>query len=120
MVTELNHYLDSVRDNLRLDHSSEQEVTSELETHINERLHELRQAGLSEEEAIVKLSQLTEDEIIALADDLESLQYVGRRRGHIRHHGQKRGYYVFPDPILWLAGACLVTGGLLLIEFSYY
>ena len=51
MVTELNHYLDSVRDNLRLDLSSEREVTSELETHIDERLHELRQAGLSEEEA---------------------------------------------------------------------
>lgn len=51
MVTELNRYLDSVRDNLRLDLSSEQEVTSELETHIDERLHELRQAGLSEEEA---------------------------------------------------------------------
>jgi len=51
VVTELNRYLDSVRDNLRLDLSSEQEVTSELETHIDERLHELRQAGLSEEEA---------------------------------------------------------------------
>jgi len=51
VVTELNHYLDSVRDNLRLDLSSEREVTSELETHIDDRLHELRQAGLSEEEA---------------------------------------------------------------------
>ena len=51
MVTELSHYLDSVRDNLRLDLSSEREVTSELETHIEDRLQELRQAGLSEEEA---------------------------------------------------------------------
>jgi len=51
VVTELNHYLDSVRDNLRLDLSSEREVTSELETHIEDRLQELRQAGLSEEEA---------------------------------------------------------------------
>jgi hypothetical protein len=51
MVTELSHYLDSVRDNLRLDPSSEREVTSELETHIEDRLQELRQAGLSEEEA---------------------------------------------------------------------
>jgi len=51
VVTELNHYLDSVRDNLRLDPSSEREVTSELETHIEDRLQELRQAGLSEEEA---------------------------------------------------------------------
>ncbi len=51
MVTELNHYLDSIRYNLRLDPSSEQEVTSELKTHIEDRLHELRQAWLSEEEA---------------------------------------------------------------------
>ena len=51
MVTELNHYLDSVRDNLRLDLSAEREVVNELETHIDDRLQELRQAGLSEEEA---------------------------------------------------------------------
>lgn len=51
MVTELSHYLDSIRYNLRLDPSSEQEVTSELEAHIEDRLQELRQAGLSEEEA---------------------------------------------------------------------
>ncbi len=51
MVTELSHYLDSIRDNLRLDPSSEREVTSELETHIEDRLQELRQSGLSEEEA---------------------------------------------------------------------
>ena len=51
MVTELDNYLDSVRANLRLDLSSEREVASELETHINDRLQELRQAGLSEEEA---------------------------------------------------------------------
>ncbi len=51
MVTILSHYLDSIRDNLRLDPSSEREVTSELETHIEDRLQELRQAGLSEEEA---------------------------------------------------------------------
>jgi len=51
VVTELNHYLDSVRDNLRLDLSAESEVVNELETHIDDRLQELRQAGLSEEEA---------------------------------------------------------------------
>lgn len=50
MVTELNHYLDSVRDSLRLDPSSEREVTSEIETHFEDSLQELRQAGLSEEE----------------------------------------------------------------------
>ena len=51
MVTELDRYLDSVRDNLRLGLSVEREVTGELETHINDRFQELRQAGLSEEEA---------------------------------------------------------------------
>ncbi len=51
MVTELSRYLDSVRDNLRLDLSAEREVVSELEAHIDDRLQELRQAGLSEEEA---------------------------------------------------------------------
>ena len=51
MVTELSHYLDSIRDNLRLDLSAEREVVNELETHIEDRLQELRQAGLSEEEA---------------------------------------------------------------------
>jgi len=51
MATILSRYLDSIRDNLRLDPSSEREVTNELETHIEDRLQELRQAGLSEEEA---------------------------------------------------------------------
>jgi len=51
MATILSRYLDSIRDNLRLDPSSGREVTNELETHIEDRLHELRQAGLSEEEA---------------------------------------------------------------------
>jgi len=51
MVTELSHYLDSVRDNLRLDPLSERKVTNELEAHIEDRLQELRQSGLSEEEA---------------------------------------------------------------------
>ena len=51
MATVLSHYLDSIRDNLRLDPSSEKEAISELETHIEDELQELKQAGLSEEEA---------------------------------------------------------------------
>ena len=51
MVTILSHYLDTVRANLRLDLSDEREVINELETHIEDRLQELREAGLSEEEA---------------------------------------------------------------------
>ena len=51
MTTSLAHYLNDVRDNLRLDLSTEREVINELETHIEDRLQEMRQAGLSEEEA---------------------------------------------------------------------
>ena len=51
MVTVPSHYLDSIRENLRLDHSVESEVIHELETHIEDELQELREAGLSEEEA---------------------------------------------------------------------
>jgi len=51
MTTVVSHYLDSVRDNLRLDLSSEREVINELRTHIEDELQELKEAGLSEEEA---------------------------------------------------------------------
>jgi len=51
VTTVVSHYLDSVRDNLRLDLSSEREVINELRTHIEDELQELREAGLSEEEA---------------------------------------------------------------------
>ncbi len=51
MTTALSHYLNIIRDNLRLDPLSEREVISELETHIEDELKELEEAGLSEEEA---------------------------------------------------------------------
>jgi hypothetical protein len=51
MMGVLGHYLDSVRDNLRLDSPVEREVINELETHIEDELQELKEAGLSEEEA---------------------------------------------------------------------
>jgi hypothetical protein len=51
VVTALSHYLDSIRENLRLDHSVENEVIHELETHIEDELQDLKEAGLSEEEA---------------------------------------------------------------------
>jgi hypothetical protein len=51
MLTVLSNYLDSVRDNLRLDHSSEREVIRELEAHIEDEVQELQESGLSEEEA---------------------------------------------------------------------
>ncbi len=51
MLTVLSNYLDSVQDNLRLDHSSEREVIRELEAHIEDEVQELQESGLSEEEA---------------------------------------------------------------------
>jgi hypothetical protein len=51
MTTTLSYYLDIIRDNLRLDPSTEREVISELETHIEDKLKELKDTGLSEEEA---------------------------------------------------------------------
>jgi len=51
VTTALSHYLDSVRHNLRLDPLSQREVINELETHIEDELQDLKQAGLSEEEA---------------------------------------------------------------------
>ena len=51
MLTVISNYLDNIRDNMRLDHSSEKEVIQELETHIEDEVQELRKAGLSEEEA---------------------------------------------------------------------
>jgi len=51
MTTDLSHYLDCIRDNLRLGLSAEREVIGELETHIEDRLQELKETGLSEEEA---------------------------------------------------------------------
>jgi hypothetical protein len=51
MVTAVSHYLDSVRENLRLEHPLGNEVIRELETHIEDELQELKDAGMSEEEA---------------------------------------------------------------------
>jgi len=51
LATALSHYLDSVRENLKLDRFTEQEVIQELETHIEDELQELKDAGLSDEEA---------------------------------------------------------------------
>jgi len=51
VIAVLTQYLDSVRDNLRLDLESEREVIDELQTHIEDQLEEMKEAGLSEEEA---------------------------------------------------------------------
>jgi hypothetical protein len=52
MGEALTHYLNIIRDNLRLDFSVEKEVMTELESHIEDEIEELRDSGLSEEEAV--------------------------------------------------------------------
>lgn len=51
MTTALSHYLDDIRENMRLERSLESEVIQELESHIEDEVQELRESGLSEEEA---------------------------------------------------------------------
>ncbi len=54
MSTVLSHYLDSIRENLKLSTAEEKEIISELETHVADRFQELTESGLSEEEAAQK------------------------------------------------------------------
>jgi len=51
MIAVLNQYLDDIRDNLRLDTADESEVIDELKSHIEDEYREMRESGLSEEEA---------------------------------------------------------------------
>lgn len=52
MTPELIQYLESIRYKARLEHADETGVMSELEAHIQDKIHELTESGLSEEEAI--------------------------------------------------------------------
>ena len=47
----LSDYLNTIRHNLRLDNIAEGEVLRELRAHIEDKLEELKEKGLSEEEA---------------------------------------------------------------------
>jgi len=52
VATELDRYLKDVRENLPLDASAEEEeVLTELETHAEDRLQEMKESGLSDEDA---------------------------------------------------------------------
>jgi hypothetical protein len=51
MASELRHYLSDIRVGLRLEPSTEREVICELYTHLEEQAQELKEAGLSEDEA---------------------------------------------------------------------
>jgi len=51
MLKTISRYLDEVREHLKMDRASESEVLRELETHIEDRLSEMKEAGMSDEEA---------------------------------------------------------------------
>ncbi len=51
MIAVLNQYLDDIRDNLKLELADENDVIGELKSHIEDEFQEMRDAGLSEEEA---------------------------------------------------------------------
>ena len=52
MSTVINEYLESVKSNLRLDGREEDEVLSELATHIEDEVQDLKTKGLKEDEAV--------------------------------------------------------------------
>lgn len=51
MISSLSQYLDDIRDNLRMDAADESEVIDELQTHIEDEFLDMRNSGMSEEEA---------------------------------------------------------------------
>ncbi len=53
-----SNYLDNVRDCLRLDSTTKSDVVRELDTHLEDKTHELEESGLSEEEATKTAAQL--------------------------------------------------------------
>ncbi|HUT68402.1 MAG TPA: permease prefix domain 1-containing protein [Dehalococcoidales bacterium] len=52
MTPELIQYLESIRYKARLEHADETGVMSELEAHIEDKIHELTESGLTEAEAL--------------------------------------------------------------------
>jgi hypothetical protein len=52
MVPDLSQYLENIRFSARLEHADETGVMNELAAHIEDKLQELTNAGLSEEEAV--------------------------------------------------------------------
>jgi hypothetical protein len=52
MTLDLTQYLENIRSDARLEHSDETIIMSELEAHIEDKLQELTNSGLSKEEAL--------------------------------------------------------------------
>ncbi|MBI2860158.1 MAG: hypothetical protein HYX91_01470 [Chloroflexi bacterium] len=75
-MTALGHYLEDIRVRLRLELADEKEVITELETHVEDRLQELREAGLSEEEAVSTCVKM-----LGAAGLIASRMYESRSQG---------------------------------------
>ncbi len=58
MKLELNRYLQSLREHLRMDPTSETEVIRELEAHVEDSCQEMQKAGVPEDEALTKSLRL--------------------------------------------------------------
>ncbi len=66
MLKTVSRYLDEIRSQLKLDRASETEVMRELETHIEDRLDEMKGTGVSDEEAVQRcLSLLGSSQTVA-------------------------------------------------------
>jgi hypothetical protein len=66
MTPDLSQYLDNIRYNSKLNRSDEREIISELEAHIEDRIQELEEDGLSKEEAISAcLEQMGSTKLVA-------------------------------------------------------
>jgi hypothetical protein len=52
MISQVSHYLENIKYGARLSLPEEKEIITELETHIEDKLQELTESGLSEEEAV--------------------------------------------------------------------
>ncbi len=119
MTTALSQYLECVRENLRLGLVSEREVISELQTHIEDNVEEMKEAGLSEEEAASKCIIL-----------LGSARLVARRLYEAHSQGTWRQALLASMPHLLFAllfalnwwqgiGWLVVTLGLVLVAAIY-
>jgi hypothetical protein len=66
MTSELAQYLESIRSSAKLENSDETGVMSELEAHIEDKLQELTESGLTEEEAVrTCLGQMGSTKLVA-------------------------------------------------------
>ena len=99
------HYLDSIRNNLRLDRSIETEVMSELESHVEDELQALKKTGMSEEEALDTWVRLLGAAKLVARQIYEAHSQPGYFPGLVIFYASgKLGIIAFLLPILVIAG----------------